>query len=99
MTQEAVKQKTAVELRYPPRYDVIIFNDDYTPVEFLIKLLVEIFNKNVDTAKELTMTVHEHGQAVAGTYNFEIAEQKTTEALATARASGHPLQLKTRQVE
>ena len=99
MTQEAVKQKTAVELRYPPRYDVIIFNDDYTPVEFAIKLLVEIFNKNVDTAKELTMTVHEHGQAVAGTYNFEIAEQKTTEALATARASGHPLQLKTRQVE
>ena len=99
MTQEAVKQKTAVELRYPPRYDVIIFNDDYTQVEFVIKLLVEIFNKNVDTAKELTMTVHEHGQAVAGTYNFEIAEQKTTEALATARASGHPLQLKTRQVE
>ena len=99
MTQEAVKQKTAVELRYPPRYDVIIFNDDYTPVEFVIKLLVEILNKNVDTAKELTMTVHEHGQAVAGTYNFEIAEQKTTEALATARASGHHLQLKTRQIE
>ena len=99
MTQEAVKQKTAVELRYPPRYDVIIFNDEYTPVEFVIKLLVEIFNKSVDTAKELTITVHEHGQAVAGTYNFEIAEQKTTEALATARASGHPLQLKTRQVE
>ena len=99
MTQEAVKQKTAVELRYPPRFDVIIFNDDYTPVEFVIKLLVEIFNKNVDTAKELTMTIHEHGQAVAGTYNFEIAKQKTTEALATSRASGHPLQLKTRQVE
>ena len=99
MTQEAVKQKTAVELRYPPRFDVIIFNDDYTPVEFVIKLLVEIFNKNVDTAKELTMTIHDHGQAVAGTYNFEIAEQKTTEALATSRASGHPLQLKTRQVE
>ena len=99
MTQEAVKQKTAVELRYPPRFDVIIFNDDYTPVEFVIKLLVEIFNKNVDTAKELTMTIHEHGQAVAGTYNFEKAKQKTTEALATSRASGHPLQLKTRQVE
>ena len=99
MTQEAVKQKTAVELRYPPRFDVIIFNDDYTPVEFVIKLLVEIFNKNVDTAKELTMTIHEHGQAVAGTYNYEIAEQKTTEALGASRANGHPLQLKTRQVE
>tara|TARA_B110000444_G_C18784031_1_gene568951 strand:+ start:821 stop:1120 length:300 start_codon:yes stop_codon:yes gene_type:complete len=99
MTQEAVKTKNATELKYPPRYDVIVFNDDYTPVEFVIKLLVEIFNKNVETAKNLTLTVHEHGQAVAGTYNFEIAEQKTTEAVATARASGHPLQLKTKQVE
>lgn len=99
MTQEAVKSKTTVELRYPPRYDVLIFNDDYTPVEFVIKMLVEIFNKNVDTAKELTMTIHEHGQAVAGTYNYEIAEQKTTEALGVSRANGHPLQLKTRQVE
>jgi ATP-dependent Clp protease adaptor protein ClpS len=99
MTQEAVKTKNATELKYPPRSDVIVFNDDYTPVEFVIKMLVEIFNKNVETAKNLTLTVHEHGQAVAGTYNFEIAEQKTTEAVATARASGHPLQLKTKQVE
>ena len=98
MTQEAVKQKTAVELRYPPRYDVIIFNDDYTPVEFVIKLLVEIFNKNVDTAKELTMTVQSMDKQQQ-VHIIEIAEQKTTEALATARASGHPLQLKTRQVE
>ena len=45
------------------------------------------------------MQVHEHGQGVAGTYNWEIAEQKTTEAIATSRASGHPLQLKTKQVE
>ena len=99
MTQEAVKTKNATELKYPPRYDVIVYNDDYTPVEFVIKMLVEIFNKNVETAKNLTLTVHEHGQAVAGTYNFEIAEQKTTEAVATARASGHPLQLNSKQVE
>ena len=62
-------------------------------------MLAKIFNKNVDTAKEVTMQVHENGQAVAGSYNWEIAEQKTTEATATARASGHPLQLKTKQVE
>ena len=99
MTQEAVKTRATTELRYPPRYDVIVFNDDYTPVDFVIRLLVEIFNKNVETAKEVTMQVHEHGQGVAGTYNWEIAEQKTTEAIATARASGHPLQLKTKQVE
>lgn len=99
MTQEAVKSRTSTELRYPPRYDVIVMNDDYTPVDFVIRILVEIFNKNVETAKEVTMQVHEHGQGVAGTYNWEIAEQKTTEAIATSRASGHPLQLKTKQVE
>ena len=49
MTQEAVKTRATTELRYPPRFDVIVFNDDYTPVDFVIRLLVEIFNKNVDT--------------------------------------------------
>ena len=75
---EQVEQKTRtnVALKYPPRYDVIIFNDDFTPVEFVIKLLVEIFNKNLKSAKDLTLEVHESGSAVAGTYSHEIAEQK-----------------------
>jgi ATP-dependent Clp protease adaptor protein ClpS len=98
MAKEAVKRKVNVELRYPSRYNVVIYNDDYTPMDFVIKLLVDIFNKNIDTAKDLTMLVHNKGSAVAGTYNHEIAEQKCTEALTMSRMSGHPLQLKVEQV-
>tara|TARA_B100000902_G_scaffold34893_1_gene41974 strand:- start:63659 stop:63961 length:303 start_codon:yes stop_codon:yes gene_type:complete len=98
---EQVEQKTRtnVGLKYPPRYDVIIFNDDFTPVEFVIKLLVEIFNKNLKSAKDLTLEVHESGSAVAGTYSHEIAEQKCGEAITVSRGQGHPLQLKVNKVE
>jgi len=99
MTQEATKTRTKTQLTYPQRFNVIIFNDDFTPMEFVIKLLVEVFNKNVTSAKELTMEVHNNGQAVAGNYNFEIAEQKCAEGISIARQNSHPLQLKIQPVE
>lgn len=99
MANEVTKTKTSTSLSYPPRYNVIILNDDYTPMEFVIKLLVDIFNKDVTTAKEITMHIHNNGSAIAGTYNYEIAEQKTAEAVSTARANSHPLQIKFMQVE
>jgi ATP-dependent Clp protease adaptor protein ClpS len=98
MAKEAVKTKTSTELRYPSRFNVVIYNDDFTPVEFVITLLIEIFNKNITSAKTLTQTVHSDGQAVAGTYNSEIAEQKCLEAVAVSRSSGHPLQLKVERI-
>ena len=99
MAKEAVKTRTSTELRYTGRYNVVIYNDDYTPVEFVIKLLVEVFNKNVNTAKSLTQEIHTQGASVVGTYNAEIAEQKCSEGISIARASGHPLQLKVERVE
>ena len=99
MSKEAVKTKTKNQLGYPPRYNVVIFNDDFTPMEFVIKLLIEVFNKNVNSAKVVTMQIHEKETAVAGSYNFEIAEQKCAEAVSIARASGHPLQLQTFPIE
>ena len=51
MAKEAVKTKTSTELRYPSRFNVVIYNDDFTPVEFVITLLIEIFNKNITSAK------------------------------------------------
>ena len=51
------------------------------PMEFVIKLLIEVFNKNITTAKEITMEIHNNTSAIAGNYNFEIAEQKTNEAI------------------
>mgnify|MGYP001262156586 CR=1 FL=1 len=99
MAKEAVKTRTTTELRYPSRFNVVIYNDDFTPVEFVIKLLIEIFNKNITTAKTLTQSVHTDGQATVGSYNSEIAEQKCTEAITVSRASGHPLQLKVERIE
>ena len=58
MTKEAVKTRTNTQLEYP-RYNVI-YNDDYTPTEFVIKLLIEVFNKNITTAKEITMEPQQH---------------------------------------
>ena len=98
MAKEAVKTRTSTELRYPSRFNVVIYNDDFTPVEFVITLLIEIFNKNITTAKTLTQSVHTDGHAIVGSYNSEIAEQKCAEAIAVSRGSGHPLQLKVEKI-
>lgn len=87
----AVKSKT--ELKYPDRFNVVLFNDDYTPMEFVIHLLIEIFNKDITQAQEIMLTVHNQGKAVAGTYNFEIAEQKTQESTLLSRLHGYPLKI------
>lgn len=82
-------QKT--ELKYPDRFNVVIINDDYTPMEFVIKLLLEIFNKNIEQAKQLTIEIHEKGKAIAGSYNQEIGEQKVQEVTLISRHNGYPL--------
>lgn len=90
-TQTTTRNDT--RLRYPDRFNVIIHNDDQTPVEFVIHLLIEIFNKALSEAKDITMTVHEQGRGIAGTYNHEIAKQKVHEATVITRYHGHPLKL------
>jgi ATP-dependent Clp protease adaptor protein ClpS len=79
------------ELRFPGKYNVIILNDDYTPMDFVIQILVEIFNKSLDEAQDLTMKVHDSGKAIAGTYNKEISEQKKSESVQASRDNGYPL--------
>jgi len=93
MAQTRSVTKTRTELKYPSRYQVVIFNDDQTPMDFVITLLVELFNKNVNEAQALTMQIHEQGKAVAGIYNREVAEQKVLEGTTFSRNSGYPLKL------
>lgn len=87
------KSKTIqkVELKYPDRFNVIILNDDFTPMDFVIKLIIEVFNKNIEQAKDLTVQVHKNGKAIVGTYNQEIGEQKVNEVTLLSRHHGHPL--------
>lgn len=79
-------------LRTPRMYKVIILNDDYTPMDFVVFIMKAIFNKSHEEAVALTYRVHQKGLAVAGVYSHEIAETKVLEVQRTARANGHPLQ-------
>ena len=78
----------------PSRYNVIFLNDDATPIEWVIDLLVSIFKHTQSSAENLTMEIHTNGSAIVGTYSYEIAEQKTIEATQLSRENGFPLQVK-----
>lgn len=78
----------------PKKYKVIFLNDDVTPAEFVIALLMKIFRHSEQIAKEITLKIHNEGSGVAGIYNYEIAEQKSLEATAFARMSSFPLENK-----
>ena len=87
---EVVKKKA----EEPLRYKVVLLNDDQTPVEWVIKVLVDIFKHTNDTAEIITLTIHNEGSGIAGIYTYEIAEQKVIEATTESRNHGFPLQIK-----
>lgn len=97
-TQQQTSTKTKTAITYPNRYNVVIHNDDFTPMEFVIQLLIEVFNKDIDSAKEITLKVHNEGKAVAGTYSFEIAEQKVSECVVICRYNGYQLKVTAEKV-
>jgi ATP-dependent Clp protease adaptor protein ClpS len=78
----------------PPRYKVVMLNDETTPMEWVIEVLVSIFKHSETTAKEITLAIHNEGSGLAGIYSYEIAEQRSLEAVSASRERGFPLQLK-----
>jgi len=88
------KSKTVDSVKEPGKFKVVVCNDDVTPVEFVISMLVMIFRHNERTALELTLKIHNTGSATAGIYTFEIAEQKAIDATSLARLNGWPLIIK-----
>ena len=60
---------TRTEITYPNRYNVVFINDDFTPMDFVVQLLVEVFNKTLEEAKDVTLQIHEKGKGIAGSYN------------------------------
>lgn len=81
------------ELQPPPKYVVKLINDDYTPMDFVIIILMGIFNLPQEQAIDVTMKVHNEGEGIAGTYTREIAEAKIHQAEELARSHSHPLML------
>ena len=93
-TDIQLDEKIKVVVSEPKRWKVILLNDDSTPMDFVISMLMEVFKHSADTAKEVMLEVHETGSGIAGTYSFEIAEAKAVETTNQARTNGHPLQIK-----
>ena len=93
-TDIQLDEKIKVTIKEPKRWKVILLNDDSTPMEFVVGLLIEVFRHNNNTANDVMLQVHETGSGVAGVYSFEIAESKKTESTNLSRANGYPLQVK-----
>jgi len=92
-TDVKIDEKIKKKIAPPPKYKVVMLNDDSTPIDFVINVLIEVYKHSIEAAKQLTLTIHNEGSGVAGIYTFEIAEQKANETVALARASGFPLRI------
>jgi ATP-dependent Clp protease adaptor protein ClpS len=84
--------KPRTRTKRPNMYRVLLLNDDYTPMEFVVAVLERFFNKNRDDATRIMLLVHQHGVGECGIYTFEIAETKVTQVMDFARKHQHPLQ-------
>ena len=89
----AAKERTDSRLKEPKQYNVIMINDDFTTMEFVVEVLVEVFHKDELTAQALMMNVHKNGQAVVGKYPYDIAVTKVRIALDKAKEQGFPFRM------
>jgi len=84
--------KTRPKTKRPSLYRVLLLNDDYTPMEFVILVLQDVFNKSREDAMQIMLHVHQKGVGECGVYPYEVAETKVTRVMDTARKNQHPLQ-------
>ena len=91
--QEKTQGELATKTRItkPSLYKVIMLNDDFTPMEFVVSLLQSLFDKTAQEATEIMLQIHRSGIGVCGVYTFEIAEMKAAQVIEAARRSQHPL--------
>jgi ATP-dependent Clp protease adaptor protein ClpS len=88
----AVVTRTKPKTKRPSLYRVLILNDDYTPMEFVVYVLERFFNKTREDATRIMLHVHQTGVGVCGIYSYEVAETKVAQVLDLARRNEHPLQ-------
>lgn len=91
-TNIGIATKTRAKTKKPSPYKVLILNDDYTPMEFVVLVLKRFFNMDIDEATRVMLHVHQKGVGVCGTFSYEVAETKVTQVMDFARKNEHPLQ-------
>lgn len=85
-------QEAKPRLKKPQLYKVILLNDDFTPMEFVVRVLERFFHKNREEATRIMLHVHRRGVGVCGVFTYEVAETKVTQVMDLARQNQHPLQ-------
>src|ERR1700704_164558 len=91
-------EKDEVKAKRPSMWDIVFYNDDYTPIDFVVFVVTKIFHRSTEDALALTLAVHIQGKGIAGTYTFEVAEQKQCEVLLMAKVEEHPLRVEVERV-
>lgn len=90
-TEEKVSVSTEDEVREPPMYKVLLLNDDYTTMDFVVEILMSVFNKPLEESTLIMLKVHREGVGLCGVYPYEVAETKVETVHALARERGFPL--------
>ena len=96
--QEDILTRDREELQEPPLYKVLLHNDDYTSMDFVVMILVDIFDKNTEEATKIMLNVHHQGHGIAGVYTREIGETKVAAVHRQARKNQYPLKCSLEQV-
>ncbi len=90
--QKGLLLDTKPKTKKPSMYNVLLLNDDYTPMEFVVMILEKIFNKKQEEATQIMLHVHKNGIGVCGTFTYEVAESKCKSVMDMAKQNEHPLQ-------
>ena len=91
-------EKDEAKSKRPSMWNIVFYNDDYTSMDFVVFVLTRVFHRSTEDALALTLAVHTQGKGIAGTYPFEIAEQKQCEVLLMAKIEEHPLRVEIERV-
>lgn len=90
--QEEILTSQKTDMAYPSMYRVILLNDDYTPMDFVVSVLEQFFDKSPEEAQAIMLEVHNRGSGVCGVFTYEIAETKVGQVMDLAQQNQHPLQ-------
>ncbi|WP_020592709.1 ATP-dependent Clp protease adapter ClpS [Kiloniella laminariae] len=90
--EQGVVVKPRTRTKRPSMYKVLLLNDDYTPMEFVIHVLTQFFGKDQEDATRIMLQVHQQGVGICGVFNYDVAETKATQVVDLARKNQHPLQ-------
>jgi ATP-dependent Clp protease adaptor protein ClpS len=92
-TNANIIEKIHIKIKKPKKFIVFMHNDDFTTMEFVVAILNDIFNKNIEEANKIMMEVHKNGKGIAGIYPYDIAISKASKAMAIAKGEGFPFKL------